>query len=263
MPTSNEARSRRLAVIPARGGSKRLPRKNIIDFFGQPILAYTLNAARSAGCFERILVSTEDAEIARIAGRLGADVDIRPAALASDEATVIEVCLELLDRLERHGEIYETLTVLYATAPLRTAEDIRATHTLLLRGHCEFVMAATEFAQPVHQALRSAADGRAVPVFAEDVGKRASAADRYFAGNGSTYSVFVDSFRRERGFYGQPLRLHVMPPERSVDIDTADDLALAQFYGKRPGFVRKKTPKAKPKRRSRRDSLKKSRRRKG
>jgi N-acylneuraminate cytidylyltransferase len=94
-------------------------------------------------------------------------------------------------------------------------------------------MAAMEFAQPVHQTLRTGSDGRAVPVFAELVSKRASAAGRYFAGNGSTYSVFVDSFRRERGFYGQPLRLYVMPPERSVDIDTEDDLELARFYGQR------------------------------
>ena len=233
MPTSNEARRRHLAVIPARGGSKRLPRKNVIDFFGQPILGYTLDAARAADCFDRILVSTEDAEIARIAKQLGADVDIRPAALASDDATVIDVCLELLERLERQNESYETLSVLYATAPLRTADDIRATHSLLHRGDCEFAMAAAEFAQPVHQALRVGADGQAVPVFAELVGKRASVAGRYFAGNGSTYSVFVDSFQSKRAFYGQPLQLHVMPPERSVDIDTEDDLELARFYGLR------------------------------
>jgi N-acylneuraminate cytidylyltransferase len=231
MPTSNEARRRHLAVIPARGGSKRLPRKNVIDFFGQPILGYTLDAARAAGCFDRILVSTEDAEIARIAKQLSADVDIRPAALASDDATVIDVCLELLERLERQNESYETLSILYATAPLRTADDIRATHALLRRGHCEFTMAAAEFSQPVHQALRAGADGLAVPVFVDLVGKRAAVAGRYFAGNGSTYCVFVDSFRRERGFYGQPLQLHVMPPERSVDIDTEDDLELARFYG--------------------------------
>jgi pseudaminic acid cytidylyltransferase len=229
---------RHLAVIPARGGSKRLPRKNVIDFFGKPIIAYTLDAAREARIFDRILLSTEDPEIARIAKDLGADVDGRPAELGSDAATVVDVCLELLDRLQGADEHYDTLTVLYATAPLRTGGDIRATHSLLERGKCEFAMAAVAFDKPAHQALLEQPDGTTTPVFGDLVNKRASAVGRYLAGNGSTYSVFIDKFRRVRGFYGQPLRVHVMPAERSVDIDTADDLALAKFYGERLGFGR-------------------------
>lgn len=228
---------RHLAVIPARGGSKRLPRKNVIDFFGKPILAYTIAAVQAAGLFHRILVSTENAEIARVARDYGAEVDTRPAALGRDEITVTEVCKELLDRLERQGERYDTLTVLYATAPLRSAEDIRATHALLERGRCDFAMAVTEFQQAMHQALRGDVEGKLTPVFPEMVSRRAEAAGRFFAGNGSTYSVDVSAFLRERGFYGQPLRGHVMPPERSVDIDTAADLDLARYYGDCLGFA--------------------------
>ncbi|HVV79534.1 MAG TPA: acylneuraminate cytidylyltransferase family protein [Pseudolabrys sp.] len=233
MPTSNEAARRHLAIIPARGGSKRLPRKNVIDFFGKPILAYTIAAAHEARLFDRILVSTEDKEIADIARRHGAEVDKRPAALGRDEATVTDVCLELLDRLERQGDRYGTLTVLYATAPLRAAEDIHATHALLEPGRCDFAMAVTEFQQPVHQALRRDAGGNLTPVFPDLVSRRAEAAGSCFAGNGSTYSVDVSAFRRERSFYGQPLRGHAMPPERSVDIDTASNLDLARHYGAR------------------------------
>jgi CMP-N-acetylneuraminic acid synthetase len=239
MPTSGDA-LRNLAVIPARGGSKRLPRKNVVDFFGKPIIAHTIAAARDAALFDRTLVSTEDEAIARTAKKWNAEVDPRPPALASDEATVIDVCLELLDRLERQGERYDTLTVLYATAPLRTAADIRATRALLQRGECEFAMAAVEFDRPVHQALRIQVEGQAIPIFPDLVNSRVSAVGNHLAGNGSTYSVYVDAFRRERGFYGRPLRLHVMPPERSVDIDTADDLALARFYGERLGLKRRK-----------------------
>jgi CMP-N-acetylneuraminic acid synthetase len=241
MPTSSDA-PRHLAVIPARGGSKRLPRKNIVDFFGKPIIAHTMAAAQAAAIFDRIIVSTDDAAIARIAKKWGGEIDSRPPALGTDEATVVDVCLELLDRLRRQGESYDTLTVLYATAPLRTAADIRATLTLLRRRECEFAMAATEFSQPVHQALREEADRLVIPLFPELVNRRAAATGRYFAGNGSTYSVFIDAFRRERGFYGRPLRLHIMPRERSVDIDTAEDLALAKFYGQQAGLRRKVRP---------------------
>lgn len=236
MPTSNEAVRRHLAVIPARGGSKRLPRKNVVEFCGKPILAYTVAAAESAGVFHRILVSTEDAEIADVARACGAEVDPRPPSLARDETTVIEVCLELLDRLERGGERFDTLTVLYATAPLRSADDIRATHALLEPGGCDFAMAVSEFRQPVHQALRMDPDATLTPLFPDRVDRRADVAGRFFAGNGSTYSVDVAAFRAKRTFYGEPLRGHLMPPERSVDIDTADDLTLARLYGERSGL---------------------------
>jgi CMP-N-acetylneuraminic acid synthetase len=236
MPTSNEAAARHLAVIPARGGSKRLPRKNVIDFFGRPILAHTIAAARAAGIFERILVSTEDAEILRLAQEYRAEVDARPAALGRDEATVTDVCLELLGRHAAQGDSYNTLTVLYATAPLRSAEDIRATHALLEPGHCDFAMAVTEFQQPVHQALKSDADGRLTPVFPDVASRRADVANRFVAGNGSTYSVNVSAFLRVRDFYGQPLCGHIMPLERSVDIDTAADLDLARYYGNQLGL---------------------------
>jgi pseudaminic acid cytidylyltransferase len=230
MPISNEALPRHLAVIPARGGSKRLPRKNIVDFLGRPILAYTFEAAREAAVFDRILVSTEDAEIAAVAAGVGAEVDNRPDALAGDEATIVDVCLELLGRLERQGERYDTITVLYATAPLRSAHDIRATLGLLEPGRCCFAMAVSVFQQPVPQALREQPGGELTPAFPKWVACRANEVCRFFVGNGSTYSVAVDAFRRQRDFYGSPLRGHVMPRERSVDIDTADDLTLAKYY---------------------------------
>jgi CMP-N-acetylneuraminic acid synthetase len=226
----SDSPQRHLAVIPARGGSKRLPRKNIIAFCGRPIISYTIEAAREAGLFARILVSTEDDEIAAVAGRWQAEVDRRPAALASDAATVAGVCLELLDRLEAAGDSYDTLSVLYATAPRRTAADIRATLALIEPGSCDFAMAVTEFERPVHQALELDSEGYAVPAFPDSVNRRADAAGRFAAGNGSTYCVSVAAFRRERTFYGQPLRVHIMPRARSIDIDTVDDLNLALHY---------------------------------
>jgi len=221
---------RHLCVIPARGGSKRLPRKNVVDFRGRPILAYTLDAARSAGVFTRILVSTDDAEIGAVAERLGGAVDRRPDALGSDAATVVQVCTELLERLAHAGETYDTLTVLYATAPLRTAEDVRSTFALLEEGVCAYAMAVTPFLQPVHQALRLGDRGTLTPQFPQWVTQRKDAVGDFYCGNGSTYCVAVADFLRTGAFYGPGLRGHVMPPERSVDIDTAADLQVALAY---------------------------------
>lgn len=223
---------RHLAVIPARGGSKRLPRKNILNFLGKPIIAYTIEAARNANIFDRIIVSTEDAEIAKVAKQYGSDIDMRPAELASDVASVKEVCIELLDRLEKGNDTFATLTVLYATAPLRTANDIRSTHALLADGACDFAMAVTAFVQPVHQTLIASERATLTVLFPEKVSRRTADTERYVAGNGSTYCVNVKAFRTAPGFYGTPLRGHEMPRERSIDIDTIEDFHLAEFYAK-------------------------------
>ena len=106
-----------LAVIPARGGSKRLPRKNIVDFFGKPIIAYTIEAALGSGCFSRVLVSTEDSEISDIAIQHGAEVADRPADLAGDSATVVDVCVDILNREAAAGKEYDVLCCLYPAAP--------------------------------------------------------------------------------------------------------------------------------------------------
>lgn len=236
MATSNKTKLRNLAVIPARGGSKRLPRKNIADFFGKPIIAHTIDAARESNLFDRIVVSTDDDEIAKIAEQFGGDVDKRPVSLGTDTATVADVCVELIGRLERSGEGYDTLTVLYATAPLRNAEDIRSTYALLAPGKCDFAMAVSEFRQPVAHAMRKDANGDLSLVFPEYLKLRAAEAGTFVAGNGSTYCVGMDVFKSVRDFYGEKMRGHLMPPERSVDIDTADDLKLAQLFGARLGL---------------------------
>jgi len=102
---------RRLCLVPARGGSRRLPRKNIAPLCGKPLLAYTIEAARESGLFPRVLVSTEDEEIMRIAEACGAEVFYRPIELASDTATTVDVCLYTLSRLAQTGEQFDVLAV--------------------------------------------------------------------------------------------------------------------------------------------------------
>ena len=221
-----------IAIIPARGGSKRLPRKNVIDFLGRPMLAFTIEAVCESGCFERIVVSTEDAEIADIAFSLGADVDRRAAELATDQARVTDVCLDLLDREAASGRHWTTMACLYATAPMRNAGDIRATLRLLEPGHCQFAMAVTRYALPPHQALKLADDGSLSPMWPELIEQRTNDLPPLVVDNGSTYAADVQAFRRHKTFYGPTLRGYEMPRHRSVDIDTAEDYELALLVAK-------------------------------
>jgi pseudaminic acid cytidylyltransferase len=225
-----------VAIIPARGGSKRLPRKNIVDFLGQPIIAYTIKAAVDSGCFDRVLVSTDDEEISVVAEHAGAIVARRSDKLATDTSTVVEVCIDLLDREAAAGRHWQTMGCLYATAPLRNAHDVRATMKLLQPGFCGFSMAVTSYDLLPSAALKYSPDGTLTPMWPELINLRTSELPRMRVDNGSTYGVIVDDFRRSLTFYGPGLRGYDMPRERSVDIDTHHDLALAIWHAKNIGF---------------------------
>lgn len=227
-----------VALIPARGGSKRLPRKNIVDFLGRPIIAYTIDAARESGCFARVTVSTDDREIAEVAQRCGAEIVLRRPELASDSATLLEVCLDFLDSENAAGRDWQYLGCLYATSPLRHAEDVRATMNLLEPDRCAFAMAVTAYDHYAHQAMAMDKDGALTPMWPELVERRGSDLPPLRAGNGSTYGLEVAAFRRHKAFYGPGLRGYDMPRERSIDIDTQTDLDFALLCAQRMGLGR-------------------------
>jgi pseudaminic acid cytidylyltransferase len=216
-----------VAIIPARGGSQRLPRKNSADFLGRPMLAHTVDAAIDSGCFARVVVSTEDDEIAEVASRTGAVVDRRRPELATHQVGLVAVCLDFLEREDREGRAWQNMACLYATAPMRNAQDIRDTMALLEPGRCGFAMAVTSYDHYPHQALKFEVGAALTPMWPDLVTKRGSDLPPLRAGNGSTYAVNIAEFREHRSFYGPNLRGHDMPRERSVDIDTHDDLDFA------------------------------------
>jgi pseudaminic acid cytidylyltransferase len=225
--------TRRLAIIPARGGSKRLPRKNILPFLGRPIISHTIDAATASCCFTRILVSTEDAEIADAARAAGAEVHERNPALATDSVTLTDVCLDILASEERDGRVYATFACLYATAPLRNAEDIATVVTLAEQPDTDFALAVTSYSLPPHQALRIAPDGALTPMWPDLVNQRADTIGPLVVDNGSTYAAKTVAFRRHRTFYGPNFAGHLMARERSVDIDEQADYDLACWYAQR------------------------------
>jgi CMP-N-acetylneuraminic acid synthetase len=225
--------NRRLAIIPARGGSKRLPRKNVLPFLGLPIIAHTVDAALASRCFDRILVSTEDDEIAEAGRAAGAEIHRRDPALATDAATLVEVCVNILAEEQRLGRGYDVFACLYATAPLRRAEDIATVVGLAERPETDFALAVTTYPLPPHQALRIAEDGALSPMWPDLVDLRADRIGRLVVDNGSTNAAKIPAFLEHRTFYGPRLAGHIMPRERSVDIDEQADYDLACWYGAR------------------------------
>ncbi len=217
-----------VAIIPARGGSKRLPRKNALLFNGRPMIEYTIDAAIESGCFDRVIVSSEDEEILEIAAATSAEIDRRSMELGSDTATVAQVCTDFLERESSNGTTYGTIAALYATAPMRHAEDIRCTMSLLDDETCDYAIAATHFSHYVHQALSVDGDHYVKPRWPDLYEQRPADVGPLISGNGSTYCVKVDEFMRSGNFIGEKTRAHVMPMIRSIDIDTIEDFQLAE-----------------------------------
>lgn len=215
----------RVALIPARGGSKRLPRKNILEVGGLPMLAHPIRAARDSGLFDRILVSTEDAEIAAIARAHGAEVIERPAEIAQDRSTVVQVCLHALDQ---YPEI-ERLCCLYATAILLRPDSLIAAHALLDETPAaDFVMGVSEYEHPPVQALKADELGYLSYMWPEWRGVQSQSQPHLVVSNGSLYWARAVALRAEQTFYGQRLKGWPVPPEQVADIDTVDDLVLAR-----------------------------------
>jgi len=210
-----------VALIPARGGSKRLPRKNILEVSGVPMLAHPILAARKSGLFEHIYVSTEDAEVAEIAKQYGAEVIERPLQIAEDRSTVVEVCLHAL---EINHDI-ELMCCLYATAVLLTPETIVSAHALLgSKPEADFVMGVSEYEHPPVQALKADDNGYLSYQWPEWRGIQSQFQPHLVVSNGTFYWARRHALLEEKTFYGQRVKGFVVPSEQVSDIDTQEDL---------------------------------------
>lgn len=231
------SRERRLCLVPARGGSRRFPRKNIAPLAGKPLIAYTIASARESGLFDRVLVSTDDDAIREVAEAYGAEVPfLRPQELATDTAANVDVCLDTLARLARAGERFGLLACLLPTSPLRTARDLREAYARLKECQGDFVMAVTDYAIPPFWALEER-DGFLRPYWGRQYLVKSQELPKVCVDNGAIYLARVEAFERERTFYGARLVSYWMPRERSVDVDEPVDLALAEFFLTRQGAV--------------------------
>ena len=231
---SIQSTPRRIALIPARGGSKRLPKKNILPLHGRPLVSWTIHSALTSELFERVVVSTDDDEIAEIAMNDGATVLFRPVVLGSDQATVAEVCRYHLLEYAENEENFTHLYCLYPTAPLRSSADLCCISNIFTEHHdAKAVVAVTQFSHYPHQALYQGPDGCLAPYWPELSELRASSLPSFWAGNGSTYAILTDEFLRINGFFPEsgvyPYKMNTI---KSIDVDTIDDFKLLELVSK-------------------------------
>ncbi len=221
-------RPRVLGVLPAKGGSVRLPHKNILPLGGRPLLAWAGGALRDSGVCDHVVVSTESAEVAQVAGALGFAVRMRPEHLAHDPASVDHVVLHVLDDLEAAGERYDVVVYCMLTCPFVTATDIQAARRLFQDSGAVAVISVTPFDHTPFAALGIDGNGRLTPHFPEYFGRRSQEMPRAFRPTGAVHVLDVAAFRQTGRFFHLPMTPYEMPPERCVDIDTAADLHLAE-----------------------------------
>jgi len=220
---------KRIAIIPARGGSKRLPRKNIALLAGKPLLAYAIDTALESGVFDKICVSSEDNEILEIARAYEGVICLkRPPELATDTASVRELCTYLLEDFASKGERYDDFAVLLVTNPLRSAENIRESCEILQRPGINAVMSLVPFTHPPQRAVRIA-DGLVKSYLDLSYMTQTQKLEQLYRHDGSIYFAKVNIFLKERIQYGSGLVPYFIPPERSVDIDSMLDLEWAEF----------------------------------
>lgn len=231
---SAETMSRRcVALIPARGGSKRIPRKNLRDFAGKPLIAHSISIALDAGVFARVIVSTDDEEIATIAREAGAEVPFkRPAELSNDHATTDTVLLHALSWLAAHDKDPVThLCCIYATAPLLEPEDLRRGIDVLEDHSASTALSITTFPFPIQRALRNQ-DQRLVLREPEHRLTRSQDLEEMYHDAGQFYWVDVANYLEHRKLYNDDMVGVNLPRHRVQDIDTLEDWTRAELLWK-------------------------------
>jgi N-acylneuraminate cytidylyltransferase len=220
----------RLAVIPARGGSKRIPRKNIRPFGGRPMIAWSIDAALQSGCFDRVVVSTDDSEIADVARTAGAEVPfMRPAALSDDHTGTIPVVAHAVQWQADHGARPAEVCCLYATAPFVQPADLRRGLDLLTASGAQYAFSVTSYAFPIQRAIRLDTDGRVAMFDPAQFNTRSQDLEEAFHDAGQFYWGRADAWLQGlRIFSPDAVAVH-LPRHRVQDIDTPEDWTRAEW----------------------------------
>ncbi len=221
--------TRYLAIIPARGGSKRLPRKNIALVDGQPVIAYPISSALKSGLFYSIVVSTEDDEIAEISRRAGATVIARPAALATDEAHEFAACAHVLDKLAEENADPVAFCIIYPTAVFILPDDLIQSASMLDGPpEADVVMAVGDYPIHPYKALKASQNGYLEMLFPVEAKQRSQFYPKVVGSCGAFYWMRIAHFRKDQNYYPRRLVGYRLAPDRAIDIDTPADLAWAE-----------------------------------
>lgn len=223
----------RLAIIPARGGSKRIPRKNIKPFNGKPMIAWSIEAAVKSKCFDRIIVSTDDEEIADIAQASGADVPfMRPENLSDDHTATIPVINHAINWQQTNGPSPELVCCIYATAPFIQSDDLIKGLELMVEKPCDYAFTVTSFPYPIQRAFRLTEEG-AIEMFAEqEFNTRSQDLVEAYHDAGQFYWGTAEAWLQEKLVFGPNSRPIILPRHRVQDIDTQEDWEQAELLFK-------------------------------
>lgn len=219
-----------VALIPARGGSKGIKNKNIIDLCGKPLISYTIQAALESKYIDKVIVSTDSQEIADVAIKYGAEVPfLRPGELASDTSKTIDAVMHAVGELEKRKEEYDILILLQATQPLRTADDIDSAIELFIKNKGQSLVSVS----PVEDnpiLIRTIDNlGRMNSILPMKSTCRRQNMPLYYRVNGCIYINLISELDLNTSFNDNKIP-YIMPKERSVDIDEIKDLLIAQYY---------------------------------
>ena len=219
----------KIAIIPARGGSKRIPRKNIKDFCGKPIVAYSIEAALQTKLFDEVMVSTDDPEIAGVAKRYGSSVPfLRSAEAANDFAILKDVLVEVLGEYERRGKIFDQVCCILPTAPLISADDIIKAYEILKDTGCVSVIPVVKYSYTIFRSLKID-DGHLVMNWPENYPKRSQDLPDAYHDAGLFYWYSKRYFKEQTAGFGEKACPYILDEEKVQDIDTESDWKLAEL----------------------------------
>ncbi len=217
-----------IAVIPARGGSKRIPKKNIKNFRGVPILGQVLSKVAKSNLFDRVVVSTDDEAIADVARQFGADVPfLRSSDLSTDNTPTVPVVKDTLQRLYS-GELPDFVTAIYPCAPFISMKDVECAFDVLVKSDASYVFPVCQFSPPPQRGLVIDAKNRASSIYPQFAWTRSQDLDPIFFDVGQFYCGHAKSWIEEIELHNHS-RVITLPPWRAVDIDTVEDWTLAEL----------------------------------
>lgn len=221
--------SESIAIITARGGSKRIPKKNIRDFCGKPIIAYVIEAAIEAGIYDTVMVSTDSAEIAEIAKSYGAQVPFFRSEKTSDDfATTADVLMEVLGTYKKMGEEYKYMTCIYPTAPFVTAEKLRYSMKLLKEKKASMVMPVVAFSYPPLRGY-CLKEGKLAMKWTEFYQCRSQDLETIYHDAGQFYSYSVEDFFKAKGVITEGIQPIIVEELEVQDIDNETDWNMAEM----------------------------------
>lgn len=220
----------KLAVIPARGGSKRIPQKNIKSFCGKPIIAWSIEAAIKSKCFDKVIVSTDDDEIAKIALEYGAEVPFsRPSELSNDYSGIVQVMQHAINWYNERNATFESVCCIFATAPFISIDDIRHCSELLESNNSDYVFPVTTFNYPIKRALKINNDGYVEMFNPEHYNTRSQDLEEVYHDAGQFYWGSSNAWMNETPIFSPNSSPFVIPRYRVLDIDTPEDWIQAEL----------------------------------